>query len=271
MTRCLPFFLGLLLSTGAIAQPAGPPVPTANAEAKTKQAHAQLTRKLKEAIREGFKHHDAEMHWSIFSEQATFTFGRTRTPDSRDYTRARKEEADYLKRMWSIPVSGQEDVYFRKLQIERKVDRIEVYLEIAFHFFGGNRIEGREYVFEPGGSGAPPKALRLRSWPLFQAMGPDIKKYTPAFWKGADERAEKAVNEKDRPLAYRLTYLIEARWIAKALQLAKIEVKNNPRNVEAWKAVGALSFELGDHVSSKSATRTARKLNPKVELPKALQ
>ena len=68
MTRCLPFFLGLLLSTGAIAQPAGPPVPTANAEAKTKQAHAQLTRKLKEAIREGFKHHDAEMHWYVCRE-----------------------------------------------------------------------------------------------------------------------------------------------------------------------------------------------------------
>ena len=102
-------------------------------------------------------------------------------------------------------------------------------------------------------------------------MGPDHKKYSSQYWSEMDVKAQAALNDSKQPLQQRLTALIEAKWIGKALAVARTVTQKNPRNAEAWKALGALSFELGKIKAADTAIRRARKLDPNLRLPAALR
>jgi tetratricopeptide (TPR) repeat protein len=90
-------------------------------------------------------------------------------------------------------------------------------------------------------------------------------------WTLADEKALKAAQNPGQKLDQRLTRLIEAGWLKKALKIAEAATRKSDKNDRAWKAVAALSFELGFHKNALRASKKALKLNPRIDLLEPLR
>jgi tetratricopeptide (TPR) repeat protein len=142
-------------------------------------------------------------------------------------------------------------------------------VELVFHYFGGNRLEGRVYTLRK--TKGTWLVHHLRRWVLHEAMGPDIRTFDALYFKHADEDAKEALENEALDLHDRLTKLVRAKWIPSAFKLAQKSTQATPKSASAWSALGALAFEMGELSISRKAIQKALKIDPEFGVPTLLK
>jgi len=229
----------------------------------------QITQRIKRNILDDYRHGDANRYWGMFHETATFVDGRSEHPDQHDLTRTRGQENQRRAILARAEKDPQRDVFFRVIEPVYEASQLHVKMELVYHFFGGNRLEGHIYRIQTSDTGW--QIIHTRRWVLHEAMGPDIRTFDTLYFKTADKDAEKALKNADLNLHERLRSLIRAKWMRTAFRVAKHATETTPRDYDAWRALGALAYEVSEFEVSKKAINTALKLKPDLVVPRLLK
>jgi len=243
-------------------------VPTGAWSAPDDADERRVAKRIKEAEREGYQRRELDTYFSIYTQDASWTFGRRAVSDEHDYTLANGRYRTQLEGRWQGGASGQDRVFFRTLEVKLSGSTGTAEGELARHFFGGSERLGRLYRLVKKGPNW--RVSAVRTWHLETIFGPDVRIYNDEYLLEADEKAARAKSDEGKPFSARIADLIAAGWISSAYAIAKAQVKPASQGIEVLRARAQLGFTLGEFRDARRAAKALRRLDPTAQLPPGL-
>ncbi len=252
-----------LAAQPSAAEPGG--TPTAEEAAVN-----EFRRGIKDAWKDGLVHGNTRTFLETFTRKPIITVGRHGTPDFNDYVLSKTAFAFQIRGKWKKGRSGLEKVIFRRFDAQLRRGEIESEFEIFYQFFGG--FEHANYRIRAKRSKRSGWVIsEMRTWKTQETTGAQSEKLDETFWKEADEAALTTVLTPQARWQNVFSAMVKARWKTTALRYVKSIARSRKTDVEAWKAEASLSLELGKIADAKRAKKRAKRLDPSISMPWALE
>lgn len=250
----------------AVAEPAAP-ADAAPGVARTEES--RIERMIKTAEREGFERHELERALSIYAPDGVWILGRRAVPDEHDVRLSLDKLRSRLGLRFANPLTGQEQVFFRDVEVELEGDAATMTATVLLDLFTGR--EELKHRYRLVRAGERWQVVELRVWPVMRSHVGLPTFYTDEHWIEAEKQLETLLADPGSRLESRLTAFNQAGHLKRGYDEARAHTRKAPDDPLGWRARAMFALEMGEAEDALASARKAVALAPDIGLPLTLE
>lgn len=253
-----------------LAQPQTPPAapPAADGAGAQRTEESRIARMIKSATREGIERHELDRAMAMYAPDGVWVLGRRAEPDEHDVRLDLAKRRAQLALRFDNPLTGQEQVFFRDVQVEIEGDEATMTATVAMDLFTGHEELKHRYRLVRTGDGW--RVAELRVWPIMRSQVGMPTFYTDDYWLEAEKNVEKTLADTTAPPAARLAAYTRAGYLLRGYAEARALTKASPDDPLAWRSRALFALEVGEAADALESGRKAVTLSPEIGLPPTL-